>query len=170
MQQILPTHTLATAPPLDVLIVPGGPGTRDAAAMVPCIEFIAHVYPTLKYLITICTGAAIVAQAGVVDGMSGTTNKRAWKWVTSLRPQVKWVEKARWHVDGKWWSGSGVSAGIDVAFAWIAKVLGEEVAAGCAVKMEYVRRMDPGDDPFAEVYGLGGGEGASGKKEKDGSP
>lgn len=62
-------------------------------------------------------------------------------------------------MDGKWWSGSGVSAGIDVAFAWIAEVFGEEVAAGCAVKMEYMRRMDPGDDPFAEIYGLGGDKG-----------
>jgi transcriptional regulator GlxA family with amidase domain len=127
--------------------------------MVPCIEFVARVYPSLKYLISICTGAVIVAQAGVVDGMRGTTNKRAWQWVTGLRPQVEWVEKARWHVDGKWWSGSGVSAGIDVAFAWIAEVFGEEVAAGCAVKMEYMRRMDPGDDPFAEIYGLGGDKG-----------
>ena len=169
MQQVLPTHTFATAPPLDVLIVPGGPGTRDAVAMVSCIEFVTQIYPSLKYLISICTGAIIVAQAGVVDGMSGTTNKRAWKWVTSSRPQVKWVEKARWHVDGKWWSGSGVSAGTDVAFAWIAKVLGEEVAAECAVKMEYERRMDPRDDPFAKIYGLGSGDEASERKEEDGS-
>lgn len=164
-QQILPTHTFATAPPLDVLLVPGGPGTRDAAAMVPCIEFVARVYPSVKYLISICTGAAIVAQAGVVDGMRGTTNKRAWKWVTGLQPQVEWVERARWHVDGKWWSGSGVSAGIDVAFAWIAEVFGEELAAGCAVKMEYTRRMDPCDDPFAEIYGLGHGKGTGEGKQ-----
>jgi transcriptional regulator GlxA family with amidase domain len=70
---------------------------------------------------------------------------------------VRWVEKARWCVDGKWWSGSGVSAGIDVAFAWMGHVWGEEVQRDVARKMEYVLRMDPDDDPFAEVYGLGGG-------------
>ncbi|MCJ1383459.1 hypothetical protein MMC17_006573 [Xylographa soralifera] len=153
-QLILPTHTFATAPPLDVLLVPGGPGARSPD-MQPAVDFIASVYPSLKYLISICTGAPLVARTGLVDGMRATTNKRAWEWVIGQRPQVKWVAHARWVVDGKWWSSSGVSAGIDVAFAWMGDVWGQEVAKDVSVKMEYTRWTDSTRDPFADVYGLG---------------
>jgi len=95
-----------------------------------------------------------VARTGLVDGMRATTNKRAWAWVTGQRPQVQWVARARWVVDGKWWSSSGVSAGIDVTFAWMRHVWGEEVAKDVSVKIEYTRWMDSTRDPFADVYGL----------------
>ncbi|MCJ1389024.1 SEA (Seh1-associated) complex subunit [Xylographa bjoerkii] len=160
-QLILPTHTFATAPPLDVLLVPGGPGARSPD-MQPVVDFIASVYPSLKYLISVCTGAPLVARTGLVDGMRATTNKRAWEWVIGQRAQVKWVPRARWVVDGKWWSSSGVSAGIDVAFAWMAHVWGEEVAKDASLKMEYTRWVDSTRDPFADVYGLGEGCGVDG--------
>ncbi|MCJ1479214.1 hypothetical protein MMC13_007899 [Lambiella insularis] len=156
-QLILPTHTYATAPPLDVLLVPGGPGAR-APTLEPAVEYIRHVYPRLKYLISVCTGAVLVARSGCVDGKRGTTNKRAWEWVTGQRKGVRWVQKARWVSDGVWWSSSGVSAGIDVAFAWMAKVWGQEVAEEVAAKMEYSLCEDSRKDPFAALYGLDGGE------------
>ncbi|MCJ1438492.1 hypothetical protein MMC27_007882 [Xylographa pallens] len=153
-QLILPTHTFATAPPLDVLLVPGGPGARSSD-MQPAVDFIASVYPSLQYLISVCTGAPLVARTGLVDGMRATTNKRAWEWVIGQRPQVKWVARARWVVDRKWWSSSGVSAGLDVAFAWMGHVWGQEVAEDVSVKMEYTRWKEGTRDPFADVYGLG---------------
>ena len=134
--------------------MPGGPGAR-AADMQPAVDFIASVYPSLQYLISVCTGAPLVARTGLVDGMRATTNKRAWEWVIEQRPQVKWVARARWVVDRKWWSSSGVSAGLDVAFAWIGHVWGQEVAEEVSVKMEYTRWKESTRDPFADVYGLG---------------
>lgn len=154
-QSVVPTHTFATAPDLDVLLVPGGLGSRGSPPEVTAaVEFIRDVYPHLKYLITVCTGSGLATRAGVLDGKRATTNKMAWREITALGPRVDWVARARWVQDGKVWSSSGVSAGIDVAFAWIESVFGEEVADKIAMGMEYERRRDPSYDTFAEVHGL----------------
>jgi len=88
-----PTHTFdeisSSNIDLDVLIVPGGPGVRNPD-LAPEIEFVKKVFPRVKYLVTICTGASIAARAGVLDGKRATTNKAAWDQVTPLGPNVKW--------------------------------------------------------------------------------
>ncbi|RJE23097.1 DJ-1 PfpI family protein, partial [Aspergillus sclerotialis] len=150
-QSIVPTHTFSTAPELDVLLIPGGLGTRGSSPeILATIGFIRSVYPSLKYLITVCTGSGLAARAGVLDGKQATTNKMGWEEITALGPNVKWVAKARWVKDGNVWTSSGVSAGIDVAFAWIEEVFGESVAEDIAVGIEYKRERDSRCDPFAE--------------------
>ncbi|KAJ5081658.1 hypothetical protein NUU61_009922 [Penicillium alfredii] len=154
-QRIVPTHTFANAPPLDILLVPGGLGTRgDSTEVQTAIAFIRDAFPGLQYLMTVCTGSGLAARAGVLDGLRATTNKRAWADTTALRPDVQWVARARWVVDGKAWTSSGVSAGIDVALAWVEEVLGSEVARNVMRRMEYTRHTDAAVDPFAELYGL----------------
>lgn len=154
-QFIVPTHTFADAPPLDVLLVPGGLGSRGSGPEVTAaISLIGDVYPRLQHLITVCTGSGLAARAGVLDGKRATTNKMAWSEITALGPRVDWVAKARWVRDGNVWTSSGVSAGIDVAFAWIEEVYGEVVAQRVAVGMEYERCTDSSWDPFASVHGL----------------
>jgi transcriptional regulator GlxA family with amidase domain len=124
-------------------------GTRDLVSIQPAIAYIQTVYPTLQYLITVCTGSVVVARAGVLDGRRATTNKLGWGTSVEVRPQVEWVKKARWVVDGNVWTSSGVSAGLDVTFAWVAEVFGEERAGEVARIMEYERKIDADDDPFA---------------------
>jgi transcriptional regulator GlxA family with amidase domain len=65
---------------------------------------------------------------------------------------VEWVGKARWVVDGNIWTSSGISAGIDLIYAWIAEVWGEETASLIADQSEYERNNDPGNDRFAERW------------------
>ena len=146
-ETVLPTHLYGETPPLDVLIVPGGPGTR-APDLNNTLDFIADVYPSLKYLIAICTGVGLVSRTGVLDGKHATTNKAAWDSVTARRPQVLWTRPARWVVDGNTWTSSGVSSGIDVTLAFIAQVYGEVAAQRVADDMEYERRLDSSWDPF----------------------
>lgn len=154
-QEILPTHIYAAAPPLDVLVVPGGRGSRGSGPTVlAAIKFIKDTYPRLKHLITVCTGSGLAARAGVLDGKRATTNKMAWKEMIALGPEVQWVPRARWVTDGNIWTSSGVSAGIDVTLAWIGSVFGEEKAKRIADGIEYTRHDDPSCDPFAELYGL----------------
>lgn len=141
-QAVLPTHTFATAPPLDVLMIPGGLGTR-APDLNATIDWIAKTYPTVKYLITICTGAGLAAQSGVLDCKKATTNKASWASTIRLGPKVNWVPSARWTVDGNIWTSSGISAGIDVTLAFIAEVYGAQVAENLAYTMEYDRHEDP---------------------------
>ncbi|KAG5636622.1 hypothetical protein H0H81_007390 [Sphagnurus paluster] len=153
-ESIVPTHTYDTAPPLDVLIVPGGQGTRDPTSVQRAIDFVGKVYESLQYLITVCTGAGIAARAGVLDGRRATTNKKAWESIVALRDEVYWVAHARWVVDGKNWTSSGVSAGMDVTFAFIGHVWGDQTALDLANALEYERHTDPSWDPFAGLYNL----------------
>lgn len=87
--EVVATHTYADNPPLDVLIIPGGAAARNPD-LGPETEYIRKVFPSLQYLITICTGAGIAAQAGVLDGYRATTNKAAWASITKQGPNVKW--------------------------------------------------------------------------------
>lgn len=150
-QRVVPTHTFATAPPLDVLLVPGGLGTR-VPGIASAVDFVQRVFPTLRYLITVCTGSGLAARAGVLDGRRATTNKLAWNETVALRPEVRWVRKARWVEDGNVWTSSGVSAGMDVTFAWIRAVYGEDVGTSVADRMEYTPILDPDNDPFADRW------------------
>ena len=163
-QSVVPTHTLAGAPPLDVLLVPGGRGTR-AADLEAELDFIRAVFPRLGYLLTVCTGSALVARAGVLDGRRATTNKSGFTAVAAAAPRVRWVKRARWVVDGNVWTSAGVSAGIDLTCAWIAHVWGDHVAKGVADTMEYERHEDPRWDPFARLHGLVG-DGEDGDDEE----
>lgn len=155
-ESLVPTHTFAAPPPegLDVLLVPGGFGTRSDDAIAPALAFIKEVFPSLKYLITVCTGSALVAKTGILDGRRATTNKRGWAWATAQGPRVRWVPKARWVVDGNVWTSSGISAGMDATYAFVAQVFGEEVARGLADASEYERHTDSEWDPFGERWGV----------------
>ena len=72
-----------------MLLVPGGAAARSPDLGTE-IEFIRAVFPKLQYLITICTGAGIAAQAGVLDGRRATTNKAAWGVITAMGREVRW--------------------------------------------------------------------------------
>ncbi|KAK0245391.1 class I glutamine amidotransferase-like protein [Armillaria nabsnona] len=153
-ESIVPTHTFDSPPEsLDVLIVPGGLGTW-ASNLNATIDYIAATYPSLQYLITVCTGATLAARAGVLDGKNATTNKKSWEWATSQGPNVNWISHARWVVDGNIYTTSGVSAGIDGTFAFMEAVYGDNATETVANSMEYVRETNSSWDPFAELYGL----------------
>ncbi|KAF8637959.1 hypothetical protein AX16_010592 [Volvariella volvacea WC 439] len=153
-EAILPTHTFSNPPSsLEVLFVPGGIGTR-APDLSQEIQFVKDTYPSLKYLISICTGAGIAARAGVLDGKNATTNKRSWASTIAHGPNVNWITHARWVVDGNVWTSSGVSAGIDATLAWMEHVYGANVTEGISNGMEYERHTNSSWDPFADLYYL----------------
>ncbi|KAL4990774.1 class I glutamine amidotransferase-like protein [Aspergillus falconensis] len=148
-----PTHTFDNSPDLDVLIVPGGLGTRNPN-MNATLEFIRSTYPKLRYLITICTGSTLVARTGILDGRRATTNKASWYSVIGSGPNTTWVPEARWVVDGNIWSSSGISAGIDATLAFIAQFYGKENATVISEYMEYEWHEDSDWDPYAEIWGV----------------
>jgi putative intracellular protease/amidase len=117
--EIVATHTFTDAPKLDILLAPGGMGLRvlddDKDTSIP--DFIASRFNELQYLLSVCTGAASLAQSGVLKGRRATTNKASWAWATHFGEGVNWVPTARWVEDGKVWSSSGVSAGKELTLA-----------------------------------------------------
>lgn len=151
-----PTHTFATAPPLDVLIIGGGWGTFPVSEIQDEVAFVKKVFPSLKYLFTVCTGSVIAAEAGVLDGHKATSNKANWMTVTPHGPKTHWIAQARWVVSGKIWTTSGVSAGMDGMMAFLQHVYNEEAYPGLLQtivnNMEYRCETDAAEDPFAEIF------------------
>ncbi|OAL01406.1 class I glutamine amidotransferase-like protein [Phaeosphaeriaceae sp. SRC1lsM3a] len=149
-----PTHTFETAPELDVLIIPGGPGWRNPAWNAS-LEYIKRTAPKVKQVITICTGAGLAARAGIMAGRKATTNKSSWKEVVSAPESANttWVTSARWVEDYSSeppvWSSSGVTSGIDLMLHWVEQIYNKENATNIARNMEHVRISDPSYDPFA---------------------
>jgi len=142
-------------PKLRCLVVPGGLGTRKEVENERLLRFIAERATEVEVLASVCTGAALLARAGVLDGKRATTSKWAFAWVKSQGPRVTWVEQARWVEDGAIFTSSGVSAGIDMALALIARLDGDETATRIALGAEYDWHRDPSWDPFAKAAGLG---------------
>jgi putative intracellular protease/amidase len=142
--------------PIDVLLIPGGGGMRGNVDKE--VEFVKKVYPSLKYLITVCTGSTVAARAGVLDGKKATTNKKSWKWATSFGNNVDYISHARWVRDGNIYTGSGVSAAVDTTYQFISDVYGEPVAQWIADASEYTRWGNASHDPFADRWGAGTNE------------
>ncbi|CAI6327959.1 unnamed protein product [Periconia digitata] len=139
--------------PIDVLLVPGGGGTR--ADVSNEIDFVKEIYPKLRDIISVCTGSTILARAGVLDNKKATTNKKAWAWATTFGTNVDYQTHARWVQDGNVWTGSGVSAASDTAYAYVAHVFGDQVSQWVADSNEYTRWLNASYDPFADRWGLG---------------
>ena len=137
------------APDYDILLIPGGFGSRAAVADQPFLERLAQASRRARITTTVCTGSALLARTGLLDGRPATSNKIAWDWVTQQGPRVLWKRKARWVDDGDVLTSSGVSAAIDMALSLIARLHGREMALTSARNMEYVWHESPDDDPFA---------------------
>jgi transcriptional regulator GlxA family with amidase domain len=133
----------------DILLVPGGMGSRRGMENKVLINWLAEQSKRADIVASVCTGSALLAGAGVLDDKRATSNKMAWEWVISQGPKVNWVHKARWVEDGKFFTSSGVSAGTDMSLALIEKLIGTEAMETIAKRAEYVRNADPGNDPFA---------------------
>jgi transcriptional regulator GlxA family with amidase domain len=145
---------LDDCPALDLLLVPGGIGTRTAVNETALIEWIRARAAAAELVMSVCTGAALLARAGVLDGRRATTNKRAFAWVESQGPAVEWVRRARWVRDGKVVTSAGVSAGMDMTLAVVADLYGASVSEELALVAEYEPHRDPAWDPFAARHGL----------------
>jgi transcriptional regulator GlxA family with amidase domain len=147
-------HGLADCPPLDFLLIPGGVGTRAQVENEPLIAWLRDRAAKVEVAMTVCTGTALLAQAGLLDGRRATTNKMFFSWPETTWPAVRWVREARWVEDGTFWTSSGVSAGIDMALAVVARVADQQTADFLATATEYEWHRDAGWDPFARVHGL----------------
>ncbi len=133
----------------NVLLIPGGMGTRTLINDENIIKIIKQLSSKSTFTLTVCTGSALLAKTGLLDNKIATSNKKAWEWVISVNQNVKWQKNARWCVDGKFYTSSGVSAGIDMSLGFISDILGYEKAKMIANMIEYIWNEDKQNDPFA---------------------
>lgn len=138
----------------DIVLVPGGRGTRSLANDTGFLEWLAAWASEARLVTSVCTGAAVLAAAGLLDGFRATTNKRAFEWATSHGSSGEWVAQARWVEDRNRWTSSGVAAGIDMTAALVSHLFGPETAAAMASAAELEIHTDPHWGPFAAANGL----------------
>jgi len=152
--QALDEASYETDATYDLVLVPGGRGTRREVDNPATLAWLAKVRRDAELTLGVCTGSALLARAGLLDGRRATTNKAAFDWVAAQGPKVEWVKKARWVEDGEIFTSSGVSAGTDMSLAVIDRLLGRDTAEQVATAAEYDWHRDPDWDPFAAVHGL----------------
>ena len=153
-QRIIPDTTIHESTRYDLLLIPGGDSAISAGQRSAATGWIKNVASEAELVMTVCTGSILLAMTGMLDGRRATTNKQDYRDTIYLGPSVKWVEKARWVQDGKFFTSSGVSAGIDMSLAVISHLLGNEAAEWLADGSEYEWHRNPEWDPFAEKSGL----------------
>jgi putative intracellular protease/amidase len=132
----------------DVLLIPGGIGTR---VLVNDNEFIYELKKLIRkssWCLTVCTGSALLAKTGLLDNYEATSNKAAFEWVKKKKKKVKWKNIARWVVDGKYYTSSGVSDGIDMSLGFVCDRFGEEIARKIAKRIEHEWNNNRGNDIF----------------------
>lgn len=134
----------------DLFLIPGGYGTRKEVGNQLLIDSIRKIASVSKYVFTVCTGTALLARTGLIDGKKATSNKRAFDWVTTQGLHVNWVRKARWVVDGKFYTSSGVSAGMDMTLGFLSDLHGIEFARETAFQIEYNWQENKEEDHFCK--------------------
>jgi transcriptional regulator GlxA family with amidase domain len=138
----------------DIVMVPGGEGTRPLVADAAFLSWLAGWAADAAIVSSVCTGSAVLAAAGLLDGYRATSNKRAFAWASAQGAGVEWVPEARWVEDRDRWTSSGVAAGMDMAASLIARLCGDDVAEQATTAAELEVHRDPARDPFARRYGV----------------
>jgi putative intracellular protease/amidase len=159
-QKINPDYTFENSPAADVLLVPGG-GVHSAVQNAKLIQWVQKNAQTSKNVMSVCTGAFILAKAGLLEGLTATTVSHAIDDLGKVSSKIKVVTDQRYVDNGKIITTAGLSSGIDGAFHLIAKIKGRGEAQSTALGMEY--RWDPeskfaraalADRYFPEVHGV----------------
>jgi transcriptional regulator GlxA family with amidase domain len=137
-----PRCTIHDCPPADVVIIPGGWGTRGAMNNTVVINWIRNVAAEAELVLSVCTGALLLAKAGLLDNLEATTHHMQFDLLAQTSPTTTVLRDRRYVDAGKVVTAGGISAGIDMSLHVVARLLGPETARETAQYMEY--RWDPG--------------------------
>jgi transcriptional regulator GlxA family with amidase domain len=135
--KIIPDVTFDHCPRLDILVVPGGWGTRKEMSNQAMLSFVRSRASEVRTLASVCTGALILGKAGLLDGLRATTHWRTLQTMQELFPSVTVDSESHVVKAGKVITSAGISAGIDLALLVVAQYCGEGIARATARHMEY---------------------------------
>ena len=135
--KVLPHFTFNTCPHLDILVVPGGMGTRREMKNEAMLSFVISRSEHVDTLASVCTGSLILGNAGLLDGLRATTHWGSLGLMRELFPKVAVDPESHVVEQGKVITSAGISAGIDLALRVVARYCGESVARSTARHMEY---------------------------------
>ena len=135
--RVMPDHDLDSCPPLDILVVPGGWGTRKEIKNDRLIDWISVQGAKVETLTSVCTGSMLLGRAGLLDGLRATTHWRALDWMRESFATVTVESKMHVVEDGRVFTSAGISAGIDMSLRVVARYCGDAIARATARHMEY---------------------------------
>jgi transcriptional regulator GlxA family with amidase domain len=142
-------------PPLDLILLPGGLGSVPGVKNEASLTFLRQRSARAEIAMSVCSGSALLAKAGVLNGRCATSNTQFFSFAARQSDKVHWLEKARRVEDGKVATSSGVSAGIDMARALIARLYGQDRAEQIAALTEYEWHQESTWDPFVKDLNQG---------------
>jgi len=158
----LEAEALADAPPLDTLVVAGGQGTRDTDILTALADPVRRLAHSTRRITSVCSGAFILAEAGLLDGRRATTHWSRTSGFGQRYPRVR-LEPDRIYIkDGSVWTSAGITAGIDLALALIAEDLGEDIARRTAQQLVVYHRRPGGQSQFSALLEMDRPEGRFG--------
>jgi len=135
--KVLPHYTFGSCPRVDILVCPGGWGTRKELKNPIMLEWLLARATGVETLAAVCTGSMLLGFAGLLDGLHATTHWRSLDWMRESFPSVT-VEYGKHFVqDGRVFTSAGISAGIDMSLKVVATYFGESIARATARHMEY---------------------------------
>jgi transcriptional regulator GlxA family with amidase domain len=137
---IVPTTTVDDCPELDFLLLGGSDPKESLQLPDKYADFIRRHVAAGKVLFSTCTGAAVVAATGVLDGKRATVNNIEYDWLRKNYPRVKWTKDTKWVVDGNIWTASGAVAGMDMFAHWLQENYGLKVLTLGALGLDYEPR------------------------------
>jgi transcriptional regulator GlxA family with amidase domain len=135
--KVVPDFTLENCPPPHVLVIPGGSGTRPLLNKPALLEWLRTKARTAEIVMSVCTGALVLAKAGLLDGLRITTHHTALDLLRELAPTAIVDPSSRFHDHGKIITSAGISAGLDASLHVVARLLGPAAAETTARQMEY---------------------------------
>ena len=149
---VLPDRDMkqALVDPPDLLMIPGGGGVwplvddkADPDGVAALLDWVRQMDGKVKLMTSVCTGAAVLARAGLLNGLPAATNHGAFSWVAQQGPKVLWDGVSRWVDAGRYVTSAGVSAGTDLGFYLVSRLAGRAVAENAVAAAEYDWHRDP---------------------------
>jgi transcriptional regulator GlxA family with amidase domain len=134
---ILPHRDLAEAAPADILIIPGGYGSRRLMRNAVVLGWVTEQAKRAELILSVCTGALVLGRAGLLDGLSATTHHGALDLLRETAPLTRVLPGERFVDNGRVIVSAGISAGIDMSLHVVERLLGSELAEEAAAYMEY---------------------------------
>ena len=132
-----PDFGIENCPELNILLIPGGMGTRKEMKNTKILNWVKSNSLKLEYLSSVCTGALVLGSAGLLSGKRATTHWKSLDWMQELFPDVKVEKKLHFVQDGNLFTSAGISAGIDMSLKLVEEIYGDQISRATARHMEY---------------------------------
>jgi len=135
--KVIPHYTFETCPRLNIVVAPGGWGTRKELTNPIMLDWLRARAAEVETLTAVCTGSMLLGFAGLLDGLHATTHWRSLDWMRDSFPAVRVEYDKHFVRDGRVFTSAGISAGIDMSLKVVAHYMGKEIAKATARHMEY---------------------------------